>query len=78
MDMPKKGRVMVAVNNMLGQKAAAVRKELSAGHDQSIEFDGSQLSSGQYFSRVRVELESETVRETGHNFFFRLAGASNP
>lgn len=64
LDMPESGRATVEVYNVLGQQVATVQKQLSAG-SRRIEIEGSGLGSGTYFYRVRVELGSETIRESG-------------
>ena len=65
MDLPGRAAVTVEVYNTLGQRVLEVRETLAGGRGQALQLDGSGLSSGQYFYRVRAELGEETVRETG-------------
>ena len=54
-DLPKRGRVVLKVYDMLGRKIDTLLDEnLPAGRHQ-IQFDGSQLPSGIYFYRIEFE-----------------------
>lgn len=64
-DLPERTAVTVEVYNTLGQRVLEVRETMAGGRGQALQLDGSGLSSGQYFYRVRAELGEETVRETG-------------
>ena len=64
-DLPGRAAVTVEVYNTLGQRVLEVRETMAGGRGQALQLDGSGLSSGQYFYRVRAELVEETVRETG-------------
>ena len=64
-DLPERAAVTVEVYNTLGQRVLEVRETMAGGRGQALQLDGSGLSSGQYFYRVRAELGEETVRETG-------------
>jgi hypothetical protein len=65
MDLPQKAAVTVALYNTLGQQVRQVEKQLGAGSGQVVQINGSDLSSGQYFYRVQVEMGEKTIRETG-------------
>lgn len=65
MDLPQKAAVTVALYNTLGQQVQQIEKQLGAGSGQVVQINGSDLSSGQYFYRVQVEMGEKTIRETG-------------
>jgi hypothetical protein len=66
MDLPQKANVTVEVYDLLGRKVqTAHRGELSAGSGRTVRINGSDLSSGTYFYRARVEMDENRVAETG-------------
>ncbi|MBB4089903.1 cadherin-like domain-containing protein [Salinibacter ruber] len=65
MDLPSSASVTVEVYNTLGQQVMSTTQSMQAGSGQTVKVDGSQLSSGQYFYRVKADLKESTVRETG-------------
>ncbi|WP_233993812.1 S8 family serine peptidase [Salinibacter altiplanensis] len=66
MDLPQKANVTVEVYDLLGRKVqTAHRGELSAGAGRTVRVNGSDLSSGTYFYRARVEMDDNRVTETG-------------
>ncbi|MEF8816128.1 MAG: choice-of-anchor D domain-containing protein, partial [Salinibacter sp.] len=66
MDLPQKATVTVEVYDLLGRKVqTAHRGELSAGSGRTVRISGSDLSSGTYFYRARVEMDDNRVTETG-------------
>jgi len=65
MDLPSRTDVTIEVYNVLGQRVQTMERTMSAGAGQTIQLDGSKLSSGQYFYRVKANFEGETARETG-------------
>ena len=66
MDLPEKANVTVEVYDLLGRKVqTAHRGEMSAGTGRTVQIDGSQLPSGTYFFRARVEMESTTRTKSG-------------
>ncbi|MBD3168297.1 MAG: S8 family serine peptidase [candidate division Zixibacteria bacterium] len=57
--IPENGNVKLEVLNVMGQRVATVVDgRLLAGH-HSVQFDGSELSSGVYFYRLRTESNTE-------------------
>ncbi len=65
MDLPERTDVTVEVYNVLGQRVQTIERTMSAGSGQTIQLDGSNFSSGQYFYRVKANFGGETVQETG-------------
>ncbi|WP_263785909.1 S8 family serine peptidase [Salinibacter grassmerensis] len=66
MDLPQKANVTVEVYDLLGRKVqTAHRGEMSAGSGRTVRISGSDLSSGTYFYRARVEMDENRVTETG-------------
>jgi len=65
MDLPSRTDVTIEIYNVLGQRVQTMERTMSAGAGQTIQLDGSKLSSGQYFYRVKANFEGETARETG-------------
>ncbi len=61
-DLPKAGKVNLAVYNVLGQKVATlVNGDMEAGN-HSITWDASQQASGVYFYRIEANDFSKTVK----------------
>ncbi len=66
MDLPQKANVTVEVYDLLGRKVqTAHRGEMAAGSGRTVQISGSDLSSGTYFYRARVEMDGNRVTETG-------------
>ncbi|WP_263818278.1 S8 family serine peptidase [Salinibacter sp.] len=66
MDLPQKANVTVEVYDLLGRKVqTAHRGEMAAGSGRTVQIRGSDLSSGTYFYRARVEMDDNRVTETG-------------
>ena len=66
MDLPQKANVTVEVYDLLGRKVqTAYRGEMAAGSGRTVRINGSDLSSGTYFYRARVEMDENRVTETG-------------
>ncbi|WP_263810070.1 MULTISPECIES: S8 family serine peptidase [Salinibacter] len=66
MDLPQKANVTVEVYDLLGRKVqTAHRGEMAAGSGRTVQISGSDLSSGTYFYRARVEMDENRVTETG-------------
>jgi hypothetical protein len=65
MDLPSRTDVTVEVYNVLGQRVQTMRRTMSAGAGQTLQLDGSDFASGQYFYRVKADFEDETVRKSG-------------
>lgn len=65
MDLPSRTDVTIEVYNVLGQRVQTIERTMSAGAGQTIQLDGSKLSSGQYFYRVKANFEGETAQEEG-------------
>lgn len=54
-DMPVEGNVKISVYNMLGQEIKSLVNEFKNAGRYSIDFDGSNFSSGIYFYKIQVE-----------------------
>jgi len=66
MDLPETANVTVEIYDVLGRKVRTAHSgEVSAGTGRTVRIDGSTLSSGTYFYRTRVEMESGTQTESG-------------
>ena len=65
MDLPSRTTVTVEVYNTLGQQVQTIEQSMAGGAGQTIQVNGSQLASGQYFYRVEADLEDGTAQETG-------------
>ncbi len=65
MDIPSKASVTVEVYNVLGQRVQTMEQSMSAGSGQTIQLDGSNLASGQYFYRVEADLEDGSAQKSG-------------
>jgi hypothetical protein len=66
MDLPEKASVTVEVYDLLGRKVKTAHNgQMSAGAGQTVSISGSDLSSGTYFYRARVEMESTTRTRSG-------------
>jgi hypothetical protein len=66
MDLPNKANVTVEVYDLLGRKVkTAYNGEMSAGSGRTVRIDGSDLSSGTYFYRARVEMGDSRQTKTG-------------
>lgn len=52
--LPKSGRVLLTVSNLLGQKVAALVDEMQTAGNHTISFDGSALPSGVYLYRLEA------------------------
>ena len=65
MNLPSRTDVTVEVYNALGQRVQVIEQSMAAGTGQTVRVDGSRLASGQYFYRVKADLEDSTVRKTG-------------
>jgi hypothetical protein len=65
MDLPSRTTVTVEVYNTLGQRVQTIERSMAAGTGQTLQVDGSRLASGQYFYRVKADLEDGTAKETG-------------
>jgi hypothetical protein len=65
-DLPERAEVSVGVYDMLGREVLSVSSQvMEAGSSQSVLIDGSQLSSGAYLYRLRVEMASGVEIATG-------------
>jgi subtilisin family serine protease len=72
MDLPEAANVTVEIYDVLGRKVrTAYSGEMSAGTGRTVRIDGSTLSSGTYFYRTRVEMESGTRTESGRMIVIR-------
>jgi len=66
MDLPQKADVTVEVYDLLGRKVQTAHSgEMAAGSGRTVRINGSDLSSGTYFYRARVEMGESRVTETG-------------
>jgi hypothetical protein len=65
MDLPSRTTVTVEVYNTLGQQVQTIEQSMAGGAGQTIQVNGSQLASGQYFYRVEADLKDGTAQETG-------------
>ncbi len=65
MDLPSRTDVTIEVYNVLGQRVQTMERTMSAGAGQTIQLDASKFASGQYFYRVKANLEDKTAQETG-------------
>ncbi|WP_251980447.1 T9SS type A sorting domain-containing protein [Salinibacter ruber] len=65
MDIPSKASVTIEVYNVLGQRVQTMEQSMSAGSGQTIQLDGSNLASGQYFYRVEADLEDGSAQKSG-------------
>lgn len=66
MNLPKDASVTVEVYDLLGRKVkTAYNGELSAGTGRTVRIDGSDLSSGTYFYRARVEMGDNVQTRSG-------------
>jgi hypothetical protein len=65
-DLPKDASVTVEVYDLLGRKVkTAYNGDLSAGTGRTVRIDGSDLSSGTYFYRARVEMGDNVQTRSG-------------
>lgn len=64
MDLPSSTTVTVEVYNVLGQRVQTIEQTMSAGKSQTVKVDASTLSSGQYFYRIKADLDGKSVTET--------------
>jgi hypothetical protein len=58
--VPRRGRVMLAVFNVLGQQVALLADEVKSAGEYSLPFDAAHLNSGVYLCRLSVGGESIT------------------
>lgn len=66
MDLPQTANVTVGVYDLLGRRVQTAHNgDISAGTGRTVRIDGTDLSSGTYFYRVRVEMENTTRTESG-------------
>ena len=65
MNLPSQASVRIEIYNVLGQRVQTAKQLVRAGTGQTVQVDGSGLASGQYFYRVRADLETGTAEETG-------------
>jgi len=65
-DLPKDASVTVEVYDLLGRKVkTAYNGDLSAGTGRTVRIDGTNLSSGTYFYRARVEMGDNVQTRSG-------------
>jgi len=66
MNLPKDASVTVEVYDLLGRKVkTAYNGDMSAGTGRTVRIDGSDLSSGTYFYRTRVEMGDNVQTRSG-------------
>ncbi len=65
MDLPARTDVTVEIYNTLGQRVQTIERPVAAGTGQTLQVDASRLASGQYFYRVRADLEGGAAEEFG-------------
>ena len=62
--MPFEGKVSVRIYDVLGKEVATIVNEIKTADYYTIEFDGSNLSSGVYFYRITAEGEGQKFINT--------------
>lgn len=66
MDLPESAKVSVAIFDILGRRVMTLPEQvLYAGSGRTLPLDATQLASGMYIYRLRVEMTSRTVVKTG-------------
>jgi len=64
-DLPENATVTMEVYDMLGRRLLAREAQVAAGADRSLELSGTPFPSGNYFYRLRAEMNGTTAVKTG-------------